>query len=207
MHTLGLKTVEYTTPDGVQQVIFLKSRLSLAAMGAFHTAYQAIANEHNGIVSALELRVLLLVHYLHSWRGGVFDRVPCDAAALNLLDADMPMLHLAMDAAYHLHFDDQPLPTMERGEPVRDQRHETLVRRWKRKLKSQENTDYQAGNVDGLVSLMARFGWTEQQCLYENSPDVLAELSAHCEALNQIQEEAMKRANRRSSGRPSSFPT
>jgi len=179
---VGLKTVKHTDSFGVQSVIYLSARLSLATAGAFHTAYAAIAAEHNDVVSDLELRVLLLMHYLHSWRGGLLDRVPCDTAAFHVLPYDLPILRLAMDAAYLLHFDPPPLPSEDRGEPVKDDHHKALAKRWLKKLNSKTETDYRAGNHDGLVSLMVRFGWTERQALEENSPPVLRELYAYLDA-------------------------
>lgn len=203
-----LTTVEHRAPGGAQQVIFLTTRLSLQSMGAFHTAYQSVAKAHNGVVSPLELRVLLLMSYLHNWRGGVLDTVPCDPAALNILDADMPILTLAMDAAYLLHFAETPLPTEERGEPVNDERHAALVKRWDKKLGIKSATTYQAGTHDGIVALMARFGWTEQQATTENSPEVLAELYARLEAEDTRAERERKKHEKRSGkGRAAAFPT
>ena len=202
---LPLRTVEHNGPDGVQQVIFLKSRLSLAGMGAFQSEYQALTQERGAAPSGFELRVLLLMHYLHSWRGGLLDSIPCDRAALNILDADMPILYLAMDAAYELHFTEAPLPPTGQGKPIDDPRHADLVKRWTKKLGSKKATTEQAGNHDGVVSLMVRFGWTEQQTLTENSPEVLAELYARLEAQDKREARESKRTAR--DGKPGTFPT
>lgn len=210
MPLTDLHTVAYAAPDGTHYVIHLRARLSLAGTGAFHTAYQGVAAAHNDVVSDLELRVLLLMQYLYAWRGGVLDTVPCDGAALSVVPADLPILHLAMDAAYLLHFDPPPRPTHTRGMPIKDERHRTLVRRWLTRLGSQSKTDYPAGVHDQLVTLMHRFGWTEHQTLHDNSPEVLAELIAYMDAVHEREDKKSKRRTRDGGGGggvPGELPT
>ena len=205
----GLKTVLHTDRAGVQSVCYLHARLSRAGAGAFHTAYAAIAEEHNGVVSDLDVRVLLLIHYLHSWRGGILDDLPCDTASLHVVPFDLPILRLAMDAAWLLHFERAPLPAETHGEPVKDEQHKALAKRWLKKMNAKTETTYCAGNHDGLVSLMVRFGWTEQQAREQNSPEVLAELYAYFDAQHERDTKSRNDQTKRAKhgGVPAEFPT
>lgn len=177
MHTIRLTA---TNNQGDESGIILRSRLTLGLEAKYHNELTALKAESDSDASDFGRATLLLCVYACGWYGPAFPAAFSEYALLNY-DGDSPLIQQAMTWCFKRYYGEPEPLVQPTKQPADDPDYEAMVQRWKRKL-GKNPPPIRAGHHDQVVSLMARFGWTERQTLEDNSPEVIRELCARLEA-------------------------
>lgn len=185
MHTIRLTAINN---QGTESGIILRSRLTLGLEAKYHNDLTALKAESDSDVSDFGRATLLLCAYACGWYGPAFPAAFSEHALLNY-DGDSPLIQQAMTWCFKRYYGEPEPLTQPTKQPADDPEYEAMVQRWKQKL-GKNPPPIRAGHHDQVVSLMARFGWTERQALEDNSPEVIRELCARLEAEHDLAEQA-----------------
>jgi len=196
-----MQTHRITTTNelGQESGLILRSRLTLGLESKFREEYRQAFIEDQ-IPSQFTTSMLLLTVYATGWYGPLFPVSFSEHALLNY-DGDMALIYKAMDWCYTRFFAEPTQPEQPTNAAPDDPSYQAMVKRWERKL-GDDNSNVRAGHHDQIVSLMARFNWTERQVLEDNSPEVIQELCARLEAEANISKRKTDKKPRRSRGTP-----
>lgn len=185
--------------SGTESGLILRSRLTLGLESKFREEYRQAFNDDQA-PSRFTTSMLLLTVYATDWYGPLFAAPFSEHALLNY-DGDMALIYQAMDWCYQRFFAEPIQPEQPTNAAPDDPSYQAMVKRWERKL-GDDSANVRAGHHDQIVSLMARFNWTERQVLEDNSPEVIQELCARLEAEANISKRKTDKKPRRSRGTP-----
>lgn len=188
-----MNTIRLTATDelGNESGIILRSRLTLGLEAKYYNELTALKAEQESDVSDFGRATLLLCVYACGWYGPSFP-LPFSEHALLGYDGDSPLIQQAMTWCYKRYYGEPEPIVQPTAHPDDDPEYEAMVQRWKQKL-GKNPPPIRAGRFDQVVSLMARFGWTERQTLEDNSPEVIRELCARLEAESELADQPAKK--------------
>jgi hypothetical protein len=181
-----------TLPLKKQSTITLRAALGFGAQAALSSEWQAFSRQYDGQPSDLHAAYLLLTYYILDWSGPVFKGVPYSIHALSQQDPYMPILIKARQMVRDHHMR-EPAPIVQPdGPPPADPEYESMVGRWREKLRARDSRTIVAGRHDTLVSLIWTLKMTQRQINEEFEPAVLGELLARLDAEARNQDDTSK---------------